>query len=140
MKNKHKNPAAQAVGRSAWLDDDLPTGRWMTFDETKRFMVSFPLAWDMIWAGHKNNPRQSDSRYPVLSGLERVALLRHLLRRVELQMALLRLAATRIFRAAFQLYLVTLQIWLPCGDAKSSNDQAEPRGPVDKAVNKKEVQ
>ena len=92
-------------------------------------MTNSPLASDMIWAGHKNNPRQKTCR--VLSALERVEPLRHAIRLVELQTAQFHHAATRIVRAVFRVSFVTLQRLL----AYRSNDPSSatrPPGPEQK--------
>ena len=95
----------------------------MTFDENVMCMASYPLAVDMIWAGHKDNPRQKPSR--VLSALEKVALLRHVIRRAELQMVRVRLVATRIGNNAFRVCLLKLCRLLPY--FKLPNDAAQAR-------------
>jgi len=89
---------------------EMPTGRWMTFDEETWCMANFPLASDTIWAGHKNNPRPETGL--VLSALERVELLRHAIRLAELQMARVRLAVGRTFRSWFPANLWMSQRWL----------------------------
>lgn len=95
---------------SIWADrDEFPTGRWLTFDETVRFMANYPLAVDMIWDGHKNNPRPETGL--VLSVLEKAAPLRHAIRRAELQIARLRLVVAQTSRSAFRVCLDKLRIW-----------------------------
>lgn len=84
-------------------------GRWMTFGEEVKFMANFPLASDTIWAGHRNNPRPEAGL--VLSALERVELLRHVIRQVELQMARLRLAVAQTCRNWFHANRWMSQIW-----------------------------
>ena len=84
----------------------------MTYDEETEFMVNYPHSEELIWDGHKNNPRQNACQHPVLSALEKASLLRHLIRRGELQMRRLRHTATRIVRAMFRLDSATLQKFL----------------------------
>jgi hypothetical protein len=74
----------------------LPVGRWLTFHETIKLMAIHPKDSDIVWDGHKNNPRPETGL--VLSALEKVEPLRHLIRRVELHIFRLRLHIAGIFR------------------------------------------
>ena len=81
-----------------------PIGRWMTFDEETMCMANYPLSEDMIWGGHKNNPRPETAL--VLSVLEKSELLRHVIRRAEVQKVRARLVGAGMFRT-----LLLLACW-----------------------------
>lgn len=84
----------------------LPIGRWLTFEEETAYMVNYPRSVALIWGGHKDSRRRASAGM-VLSGLESIAPLRHLIRRGELQMARLHHVVTRTFHAVFRSGRVT---------------------------------
>ena len=74
-------------------------------------MVSYPRSEALIWVGHKDSQRRTSSGM-VLSGLESISPLRHLIRRGELQTTRFHHALIQIVHAAFRVGLDSLQrLW-----------------------------